>query len=167
MYSTVYLVSIGTKDGLFSPSPDWLFDEEMSAYGDYVEESQDFEDDVKWLIESGIEMVKEKGTNSEGEEVTVYRIVNAEKFIKKVTEQRVKAVQDVCAQVEKDPGSANMYDLSQAARPTDESHFICFGQVNEKFGYSEHCVNSYEFADFLKDNSADAIYIYKTYDYHL
>lgn len=165
MHSTIYLLSVGTKDDLFFPSPDWIFDEEMSAYADYVQESN-FKDDVKWLQEEGVKLVKEKGTNLDGEEVVVYRITDAKEFIKKITEQTLEEVKKQYTAVEKEPTSTNMYYLSRAARPTDEFHFICFGKIDEKYGYSEHYVNSYEFAEFLKENPDAVLYVYATFDYH-
>ena len=162
MHSRIFLVSMDTKKDLPLECEDSIYESEM-PWTDYVTNS-DLTKDVKnnWLDD--LELVEEKGTNEDGETITVYTIADFNEFVKKAFETTIKQTQKAFKTFMEHPNILAAYQLADAVNTKTGRHFILY---NADGSYEDHFINSFSFAYFLKKEGAQhTFYIYQSFDYH-
>lgn len=162
MHSRIFMVSRNTKEQLVKSDEEGIFDGEMQGNADYVVYS-DLLEDKDWL--SDLQLKEEMGTDEDNveEKIPVLKIENADKFIAQAEEDILKKVEAKYQKFMINPNTMNAFQLANVARTKYERHFIIYDQNKE---FDTHCVNSFEFADFLRTHPSDTFYIYQSFDYH-
>ena len=156
MHSRIFQVSKNriTKDNRINK---WRYDDYfIGRIADYVVESEDTDEDLKWLTtcKKGIEVVKKS-------KITILKIVSKEEYFESSFEEFQELIKKFNDYTLADfIDSKNWMDFYQLKDSYDDKHGFYVDDTDEYFGITS-------FDDFMRNvENGDTYYIGNTFDYH-